>query len=319
MKRLVGLAATVAAVVGFSHAQATADSITLGKAVPFAWTFIPADVGLAAGIWKKHGFDEVKIAGFGGEAKAQQALLSKDIDYGLMSGPGLAFNAKGGAGIGVAAFYGAPRNLAAAVLYDSKITKVSELKGKKLGVTTAGSLTDWLTQRLSQSQGWGTTGITAVALGGLDTSLAGLKTGQVDGLVLATEVTYDMEEKKQLKPLYNFADLVPDFITHVIYARKDLVASNPQQVKRFVDAFFETVAFMRANKAKTVEISSTVLKTAPHVMERVYDEEMPGFSKDGVFDPKGVALLAESFIGMGLLDKRPADAEMFTTQFVPAK
>ena len=147
-----------------------------------------------------------------------------------------------------------------------------------------------------------------MALGGLDTSLAGLKTGQVDGLVLATEVTYDMEEKKQLKPLYNFADLVPDFITHVIYARKDLVASNPQQVKRFVDAFFETVAFMRANKAKTVEISSTVLKTAPHVMERVYDEEMPGFSKDGVFDPKGVALLAESFIGMGLLDKRPADA-----------
>jgi len=319
MKRFLGVAAAMAAMIGFSGGAAVADSISVGKAVPFAWTFIPVDIGLEAGIWKKHGFDEVKIVGFAGEAKVQQALLSKDIDYGLASGPGMAFNAKGGAGLGVAAFYGAPRNLAAATLYDSKITKIADLKGKKLGVTTAGSLTDWLTQRLSQSQGWGTTGITAVALGGLDTSLAGLKTAQVDGLVLATEVTYAMEEKKELKELYNFSKLVPDFITHVIFARKDLIASNPAQVQRFVNAFFETVAWMRANKAKSVEISSRVLKTDAHVMARVYDEEMPGFSKDGQFDAKAVALLGESYIGMGLLDKKPKDDELFTTKFVPAK
>jgi ABC-type nitrate/sulfonate/bicarbonate transport system substrate-binding protein len=138
----------------------------------------------------------------------------------------MAFNAKGGAGIGVAAFYGAPRNLALAVLYDSPL-KMTELKGKKLGVTAAGSLTDWLTRRLSEHLGHGKEGITPVALGGLEPSLAGLKTRQVDGLVLATEVTYLLEEKKELKPLYNFADLVPDFITHVMFARKEFVAQNP--------------------------------------------------------------------------------------------
>jgi len=193
------------------------------------------------------------------------------------------------------------------------------MKGKKIGVTTAGSLTEWLSLRLAESKGWGKTGITAVALGGLDTSLAGLKTNQVDALALATEVTYDMEEKKQLKELYNFSALVPDFITHVIFARKDLVASEAPKVKRFVDGFFETVAYMRANKDKAVQVSSTVLKTDAKVMSRVYDEEMPGFSKDGVFDAKSVALLAESFIGMGVLEKKPADSELFTTQFVPAK
>ena len=313
------LLATLTAALAGLAASASADTITVGKAVPFAWTFIPVDVGLEAGIWKKHGFDEIKIVGFGGEAKVQQALLSKDIDFGLASGPGMAFNAKGGAGIGVAAFYGAPRNLAVAVLYDGKIAKVDDLKNKKIGVTTPGSLTEWLSLRLAESKGWGKAGITAVALGGLDTSLAGLKTNQVDALALATEVTYDMEEKKQLKPVYNFADLVPGFITHVIFARKDLVASDAPKVKRFVDAFFDTVAYMRANKNKVVEISSKVLKTDPKVMARVYDEEMPGFSKDGVFDAKSVALLAESFIGMGVLEKKPADSELFTTKFVPAK
>jgi ABC-type nitrate/sulfonate/bicarbonate transport system substrate-binding protein len=298
---------------------ASADTITVGKAVPFAWTFIPLDVGQAAGIWKKHGFDEVKIVGLGGEAKVQQTLLSKDLDFGLASGPGMAFNAKGGAGIGVAAFYGAPRNLSISVPFASKITKADEMKGKKIGVTTAGSLSEWLPLRLAQTKGWGKDGITPVALGGLEPSLAAAKTGQVDALSIATEVSYNLEEQKIIRPIYNFADLVPDFITHVLFARKDLVASNPQQVKRFVDAFFETVAFMRANKDKTVEVSSAVLKMPPHIMARVYDEEMPGFIKDGTFDPKAVALLGESFIGMGLLEKKPADSELFTTQFVPAK
>ena len=319
MNRFAVGAVALAVAAGASLGAARADSITVAKAVAFAWTFIPLDVGLEAGIWKKHGFDEVKIVSFAGEAKVQQALLSKDIEYGLASGPGMAFNAKGGSGIGVAAFYGAPRNLAVAVPFDSKITKIADLKGKKLGVTTAGSLTDWLTQRLSQSQGWGTTGITAVALGGLEPSLAGLKTGQVDGLAVATEVTYDLESKKQLKLLYNFADLVPNFHTHVIFARKDLVASNPDQVQRFVNAFFETVAYMRANKAKVMEVAGRVLHESPELASRVYDEEMPGFSKDGQFDAKAVALLGDSYLGMGLLDKKPADSELFTTKFVPAK
>jgi ABC-type nitrate/sulfonate/bicarbonate transport system substrate-binding protein len=316
MKLRTGLAAAFAALAAI--VPATADTIRVGKAVPFAWTFIPADVGVEAGIWKKHGFDEVKISGFAGEARIQQGLLTKDIDIALGSGPGMAFNAKGGAGIGVAAFYGAPRNLALAVLYDSPL-RMTELKGKKLGVTTAGSLTDWLTRRLSEHQGLGKEGITPVALGGLEPSLAALKTKQVDGLVLATEVTYLLEEKKELKPLYNFADLVPDFITHVMFARKEFVAQNPQAVQRFVNAFFETVDFMRQNKAKTVEVASKVLNQPANVMNRVYDEEMPGYTKDGAFNPKALEILSGSYIDMGLLEKKPSNDELFTTRFLPAK
>ena len=47
------LLATLAAALAGLAASASADTITVGKAVPFAWTFIPLDVGQAAGIWKK--------------------------------------------------------------------------------------------------------------------------------------------------------------------------------------------------------------------------------------------------------------------------
>ncbi len=316
LARTLPLAAAAVAIALAGPAARAGDTISVGKAVPFAWTFTPLDIGSEVGIFKKHGFDTVKIVGFAGDAKLQQGLLSKTIAFGLASGPGMAFNAKGGAGIGVAAYYGAPYNLMIAVPYGSALT-LDQIKGKKLGVTTVGSLTAWLARRLAQHKGWGADGITPVALGGLEPELAGLKTHQVDGLVIATEVTYLMQSKKQLQPLYNFADLVPNFITHVVYARKDLVKSNPDEVRRFVAAWLETLEYIRTHKEKAVEISARVLHQPLDNMARVYDEEVKGFSKTGAFDPKAVALLKETFVEMGLLKSKPADSQLFTTAFLP--
>jgi hypothetical protein len=76
---------------------------------------------------------------------------------------------------------------------------------------------------------------------------------------------------------------------------------------------------MKANKDKTVEITSKVLNLSPAVISRAYDEQIGIFSTDGTFDPKAVAALKQSFIEMGLLKEIPDDKVMFTTQFVPVK
>ena len=81
----------------------------------------------------------------------------------------------------------------------------------------------------------------------------------------------------------------------------------------------ETIAFMKANKDKTVEITAKVLDVSPAVVARAYDEQIGNFSTDGTFDPKAVAALKKSFIDMGLLKEIPDDKVMFTTQFVPVK
>ena len=81
----------------------------------------------------------------------------------------------------------------------------------------------------------------------------------------------------------------------------------------------DTIAFMKANKDKTVEITAKVINVPPSVAARAYDEQIGIFSTDGTFDPKAVAVLKQSFIEMGLLKEIPADNVMFTTQFVPVK
>jgi ABC-type nitrate/sulfonate/bicarbonate transport system substrate-binding protein len=295
-----------------------ADKLRVAKAVPFAWTFTPLDVGMQMGIFAKHGL-EIEASAAAGDAKLQQAMTADSVDIGIGSGPGMAFMVKGVPAKAVAAMAGVPKNMAVMVGYDSAIKTVDDLKGKKLGCTTVGSLTHWIGDRINAVKGWGASGITVVPIGGMPPARAAIKSGQIDGYIGALESGYQLEEGKEWRVITSATPFVDDFITHVFFAREELIAKKPQLVQAFLRGWFETIAFMKANKDKTVEITAKVINVSPAVAARAYDEQIGIFSMDGVFDPKAVAVLKKSFIEMGLLKETPDDKAMFTTQFVPVK
>ena len=169
-----------------ARAQTT---IRLGKAQANQFAFVPADVGIDTGIFKKHGID-VEISAFGGDAKMMQALTAGGIDIALGGGPAFATIVKGAPMKAVAALADAPNTIMLVVLKDGPIKTVDDLKGRIVSVSTAGSLTYWLTQQLSRSQGWGDDGIKITPLGSSEAQIAALKTHQIDG-VTTDSVTVD--------------------------------------------------------------------------------------------------------------------------------
>ena len=309
-----------ALLIGFAVLLVTpagaAEKLRVGKAVAFAWTFTPIEVGIQTGMFAKHGV-EIEVSAFGGDARMQQALTADSIDVGIGSGPGMAFMAKGVPAKAVAAMAGVPRNMALMVNYNSAIRTVDDLRGKKLGVTTAGSLTDWIGKRINHLKGWGSSGIITVPIGGMQPARAAVKTGQIDGYIGALEVGYELEENKEWRVITSATPFVDHFITHVFFVRNDVIEKRPQAVRAYLKAWFETIAFMKANKDKTVEITSKVINLSPSVISRAYDEQIGIFTADGTFEPQAVAMLKQSFIEMGLLKEIPDDKVLFTTQFVP--
>jgi NitT/TauT family transport system substrate-binding protein len=292
--------------------------IRVGKAQEVAWTFLPVDVGIEQGFFAKQGFD-VDISSLGGDAKVQQALAAGSIDFGLGSGPGMAIAAKGGVAIGVAAFAGSPRNIAAVVRADSPIRKIADLRGKLIAVSTVGSLSEWLAKQMAIQEGWGQDGVRTVPLGAVEASLAALKAKQVDALILATEAGLRLEERNQARIVTTMDRYAPHFITHVVFTQKSRVASNPGQVERFLKAFFAAIAFMKAHREQTSATAERVLDHSPAVARKVYDSEIGMFNDDGLFDPQAVAVLKQSFVDTGTLQAKPADDAMFTTQFLPVR
>ena len=296
-----------------------AEKLRVTKAVAFAWTFTPLDVGMQMGIFAKHGL-EIEASAAAGDAKMQQALTADSTDVGIGSGPGMAFMTKGVPAKAVAVMYGVPKNMAVMVGYNSPAKTVDDLKGLKLGVTTVGSLTDWIGKRINNLKGWqGSTGITTVPIGGMPPARAAIKTNQLDGYIGALEAGYALEEQKEWRVITGAAPFVDHFITHVFFVREETIAKRPEVVRAFLRGWMETIAFMKANKDKTVEITSKVVNIPPSVAARAYDEQMSNFSLDGTFDPKALAVLKQSFVGMGLLKDIPENDVMFTTQFVPVK
>ena len=317
-------AAVNAFVLGIAFAAAMAspafalDQVRVGKAQGFIWDFLPVDVGAASGIFAKYGI-EAKISALGGDGKVQQAMAAGGIDFGLGGGPGMAFAAKGSPTLAVAAIEGAPRDVCILVAADSPIKTVAELKGKVVTVSTPNSLTDWLGKRLSIVEGWGPDGIHRLALGAAPGRIAALRTKQTAADITGPEAGFLLEEKHEARILAPMDKYAPDFITHVVFARKDLIAKNPDLVRRFLKAYFASVAYMKTHKQETDAIAVSALKESPTSASKTYDYLVSALSDNGTFDPKAVAVLKQSFVEMNILKTVPPDSELYTTQFVPVK
>jgi NitT/TauT family transport system substrate-binding protein len=295
-----------------------ADKVVVGKSVGTAWTFTPLDVGLHEGIFAKYGID-MEIAAFTGDAKLQQGLLSNSLQFGLGSGPSMAFAVKGAPVVAVAAFANEPRNIGVTVGPNSPIKTVADLKGKLLAISTTGSLTEWLVKRIGTAEGWGADSIRRVAIGDAVQQTAALRSGNVDGLMGAMENGYQLEERHEGRVIVSMDKYVPHFVTHVIFARKELVASNPDEVKRFLQAFFGTLQWIKDHKKESMAIVQPVLNESPAVIEKTYDNQLPMMVLDGQFDPEGLELIKQSYVDLGMLPEKPKDEQMLTREFLPVK
>jgi NitT/TauT family transport system substrate-binding protein len=300
---------------GAAHA---ADKVRAAKAVGSQWVFTVLDVGVEQGIFAKYGID-LEISTMTGEARMQQALTAGSIDIGLAGSSGAALSAKGAPVIAIAVFLNAPANFAVVVLNDSPIKTVADLKGKSLSGATTGGLPEWLVKHLAVTQGWGPEGIRSISVGSPDASVSAMRTHQVDGMMTGNTVGFTLEKQGIAHIVVHIGDFAKDYHSALVFARKDLIAESPDVAERYLKGMFATIAFMRANKEKSVAIAANAMKLDPSILDRVYDIEVGAFSTDGHFDPKAVELVKQSFIDMGSLPEKPSDDQILTTKFVPVK
>ncbi len=318
--RLLGIAAIGAAsvlVLGLTVGTAKAeDKLRVGKAISLPFDFTPLDVGMEKGIFKKHGL-EIEEINFAGSAKLQQGLAADAVDIGLGSGPEIAFVAKGNTDLGIAAFAGPASGLFLIVRPDAGIKTPADLKGKKIGVSTVGGLTDWMVHQVSVKQGWGNDGIAVTPLGADEAQIAAMKTKDLDGMAIDVAGAYTLQGMKEAVILLNFGAIVPDFINHITYATNKIIAEHPDRVRAFNAGWFETVAWMRQNKDETIRIVAPVMNKTPEIAAHAFDVVMPALSDTGKFDQKALKVLAQSFVDTHVLPEAPDMSKLYTERFLP--
>jgi ABC-type nitrate/sulfonate/bicarbonate transport system substrate-binding protein len=293
-----------------------ADKFVVGKASPGAFSFVPLDIGVAKGFFAKNGI-EIESVGLSGSAKLHQAMVAGNLDIGLGAGSDIIFPVKGVPEIAVADMAGPPLLMSFILPWNSPVKTPDDLKGKRIGISTVNSLTQWLALELARQKGWGPDGLTFVTVGAETApQVAALVTGQIDALVSATALGIKLEQEKRGRDLFPASDVVKTFMIHAIYASNKVAAERPDALRRFLKGWFETIGFMYKNKDETVRLTEPITGYPPDVEDKEYDIVMPMFSKDGRFDPRALDVIRRSFVDLHLLDKEPDLSPYYTEKFL---
>jgi ABC-type nitrate/sulfonate/bicarbonate transport system substrate-binding protein len=295
------------------------DKIRVAKG-GIALMFAVVEVGQMAKIWEKNGL-EVQSIQTDGEAPMDKAMVAGDVDIGLGAGTSMAFRLKGVPNIAVATLSGPPADFVLVVNPDGPIKKVEDLKGKSVGVTSAGSLTYYFVKALSEQMGWGPDGIVAQPLGNSRANFAALARGDTAAMVSTPETAYGYAERGKAAVLMSFGDKIKTFLTHTILASNEMVEKKPEQLKRFLKGWFETVKYMKnpANREASVKSIAHTLSITEDAAGKAFDIDVKALSDDGAFDAKAVDVIRNTLPSFGVLDAVPAAKDLYTDKFVPVK
>lgn len=301
-----------------SH-PALAEALRVGKSSAIGFTFTPLDVGIEKGIFAKNGI-EIELIQLGGSSKLHQAAVAGAIDLGLGAGTDVAFVVKGAPETVVGAVALTPALFGIVMLNDSPIKTVNDLKGRRIGISTVGSLTQWIIFQLAKKQGWKRDDIVTVPIGSETTpQLAAMQTRQVDAVLSAAAFGLNLEQQGRGRLLMPASQIVDAFLMNVVFATNKVIADNPDGIRRFLKAWYETVDAMWADKPGTVQIARSITHYSQEVEEREYDTVMPSLSRDGKFPPDAVAKVQQSFVELEILDAEPEMAKYLTEKFLPIR
>jgi ABC-type nitrate/sulfonate/bicarbonate transport system substrate-binding protein len=315
-KSVLNFLAVMMLVMSTSLLPATAaEELRVGVSIPAAVAFVPLQVGIERGIFAKHDL-VIKRSDLGGAARAHQALAAGSLDIVVAGGPDLSLVAKGQHALAVGVITVAPRQTTLIVRNDNPMKTPAELQGKRVGISTAGGLSEWVVRQLSRQLGFGATGITAVGLGRDEAQVASLRAGQIDATVMDFASGLRLEELGVGRIFLKVSDYVPKMVAQAVYAGNDVIAKRPQAVREFLSGWYEAVASMRADKTATIAIAARQMDVSAILAGKVYDELIENYSRDGRFDPEGLRVLVDSLVEMGALKSADVKA-LYTEQYLP--
>jgi len=220
-----------------------------------------------------------------------QALIGGDLQGGS-GATNAVINAilNGAPIIGVAATANRPYHR---LFVQPEINRLEDLKGKTLGVTRFGSITDNLTRILLRKSGLeGAVNVRQMG-GTIEVSAA------FQNRVIAGAVTSDLRVSppSQAKILTRLIDLGIPYSMNMIAVSRDYLRRNPETVERMVRAYADGVAFMNRQKEQALKIIAKYARlTDPKMIEDHYNDSVTYLDRVPKAEPEAVQTILE-FMG----------------------
>ena len=248
------------------------------------------------GYFKKHNFDSSLIYIRGGTT-AVQALLAGEIQFGHLSpAPMMTAWAQGADFVWIGT---TTHQMVFTLIADSAITKGSELRGKKIGITRIGSASDLAVRTALEHFGLGPKDVTMISLGGIPEILAALRAGAVNAGILSPPTSTAARELG-FRPLLHIPDLGKEFTFSGIAARRSFVHNQPEIARAYMAGLTEGAKIYKEDSRAALRVLRKYMRAEDRILESGYKEYDKAISSPPYPGLKGLEAVRES-----LLDSTP--------------
>ncbi len=315
MGRLILVTFFLFSLVPSSVAAAT---LRFGLAIKVPDYELPSMAAEEKGFWKKNGLD-VRTTIFKGGGPYGRAVAAKEIDMGIGGSTGVLVSVSRGLSVIMLATFQNETSLGIWVAADGPRKKPKDLAGARLGMSSTGSLPHIYGQAVAKILGLEGK-IRFVAVGGLGTRMAALKSGAIDGHLSPFSAMARFQQEGTLHEVLRFTDYLPKpWVSNVVTARKEFTIAEPTMVAKGVKAFFQSIQFLRDNPSWTMQRLSKMRRYSPKLAKIVYGDMMVRYTKDHKIPRQAVVNLKKFLIEFKIISstEAPAVDEVYTTRFLP--
>jgi len=246
-------------------------------------------VAKEAKLFEKHGLD-VNLVYISGGPRSIMSLIGGSVQFVNHSGmPALEAYQRGAD----TALIASPMNqLEHSLVVQKNITSTEQLRGKVLGMSTAGSLTDILLREGLRLNSIAEKDVTILPVGDLGARLSGLQTGRINGAIIAGIQTLTAN-KLGFRTLIDYSKLPIEIAGSGILVRRSYVTKNPDTTLRFLKAWIEGLYLFKAKQDFALAVLKKYVATKDNeVLTTIYNL----FKEKLMTNPTPTASVAKSML-----------------------
>jgi NitT/TauT family transport system substrate-binding protein len=268
---LLMAAAVTLSVAGSAQAQ---DQLKLAVGAPHNWENQPAALGQQAGIFKKHGL-VLDLLFTQGSGETMQAVIAGSVDIGTGVGTYSAMGAfaKGAPVRAIGNATTGAHDLYWYVRADSPIRSIKDAAGKTIAFSTTGSSTNVIVLGLIKESG---VALKPTATGSPANTLTAVMSGQIDIGWSSPPLGVEDLEQGKIRLVARGSDVASlrDQTVRVIIANANSLAQKKDAIRRFMEAYNETIDWMYAED-KALQLYAEAVKVPFAIAKRSRDEFYP--------------------------------------------
>lgn len=224
-----------------------------------------------AGLFEKYGLD-VSLKRLSGSSLIVQAMLAKEISIAQIGGTAVVDARLAGADL---VYLASVIDTMVASIYSlPSITKIEDLRGKNIGVTRFGAITDFFARYALKTKGLvAGKDVSIVQTNDMPNSLAALKLGTIQAGVITAPVTVQAR-RLGFPELVDMTKIGGSFPFNGIATTRDYLNSkeNHETMRRFMKGWVEGISVALKNRELTLKtISQYTRTTDPEMLEETYE------------------------------------------------